>query len=204
MMSNHASSLFVVTQMRVTLLAVAIAVVSAASTDAWPQQVQTTPAQQAAPPAAATPAEPPSPPAAEPSAPSNPGLVEEIGRLFKDSVSGLKDSASGLTSKIPSARETLDGINSGAKTATDSLTRINPIVVQSMVSGRAVCPAAANGAPDCKAASDHLCKTKGYKEGKSLDIESSEKCSARVYLSGRTGTPGECRTENFVTRAVCQ
>ena len=31
-----------------------------------------------------------------------------------------------------------------------------------------VCPVAANGAPDCKAASDKFCQTKGFKEGKSL------------------------------------
>jgi hypothetical protein len=73
-----------------------------------------------------------------------------------------------------------------------------------VVTGRSVCPVAGNGAPDCKAASDRLCKDKGYKDGKSLDIETAEKCSAKVYLSGRTGAPGECRTENFVTRAICQ
>lgn len=153
------------------------------------------------------PAAPPQPSQALPpdqSPRSNPGLVEEIGKLLKNSVTGLRDSASGLTSNLPSARETIDGINSSAKDATESLSLINPMNPQTMVNGRVACPAAANGAPDCKAASDKLCKDKGYKEGKSLDIETAEKCSARVYLSGRTGAPGECRKENFVTRAVCQ
>ena len=61
-----------------------------------------------------------------------------------------------------------------------------------------------NGAPDCNVAAAQLRKGKGFKTGKSLDIETAEKCSAKVYLSGRTGAPGECRTENFVTRAICQ
>lgn len=200
-MSHHAGDLFADAHKRGALTAAAFALVLAVSTTAWSQQVQVAPSQ----PPAATPApatEPP--PALEPPAKSNPGLVEEIGKLFRESVTGLKDSASGLSSKLPSAREAIDGINSSAKDATDSLSRMNPIAAQTMVSGRVACPAAANGAPDCKAASDRLCKEKGYKEGKSLDIESAEKCSARVYLSGRTGAPGECRTENFVTRAVCQ
>lgn len=194
---TNAGDLFADAQKRFVLTAAVFAAMLAASTVVWSQQLQNAPSQQPAPPSA--PATEPAPPAK-----SNPGLVEEIGKLLKDSVTGLKESATGLTSKLPSARETIDGINSGAKNATDSLSRINPIAVQSMVSGRIACPAAANGAPDCKAASDQMCKEKGYKEGKSIDIESAEKCSARVYLSGRTGAAGECRTENFVTRAVCQ
>jgi len=58
----------------------------------------------------------------------------------------------------------------------------------------------ANGAPDCKRGADQLCKEKGYAEGRSVDIESTQKCSAKSYFSGQ----GACRTENFVTRAVCQ
>jgi hypothetical protein len=76
--------------------------------------------------------------------------------------------------------------------------------VQTVVTGRAACPVTANGAPDCHAAAEQLCKAKGFKSGKSLDIETAEKCSVKAYLTGRTGKPGECRTENFVTRAVCQ
>ncbi len=176
----------------------------AAPNTAWPQQpaaptqTQVAPAQQPAPPASAAPQ--PAPPV-QPPAPSNPGLVEELGKLLKDSASGIRDSASGLTSKLPSARDAIDGINNTAKGATDSLSRITPsISAQTMVSGRSICPSAGNGAPDCKLASDNLCREKGYKEGRSVDIETSQKCSAKDYFSGG----GACRTENFVTRAVCQ
>lgn len=139
---------------------------------------------------------PPSPSPAQPSTPAkpahNPGLVEELGKL-------LKDSASNLSSGWKGSQKTLEDLNAKTKDATESLTR-----VQSVTTGRAACPMTANGAPDCNVAAEQLCKGKGFKSGKSLDIETSEKCSAKVYLSGRTGAPGECRTENYVTRAVCQ
>ena len=122
----------------------------------------------------------------------NPGFVEELGKLWKDS-------ASRLSSGWKGSQKTLEDFNAKTKDATESLTR-----VQSVTTGRAACPMTANGAPDCNVAAEKLCKGKGFKSGKSLDIETAEKCSAKVYLSGRTGAPGECRTENFVTRAICQ
>jgi hypothetical protein len=45
---------------------------------------------------------------------------------------------------------------------------------------------------------------KGFKEGKSLDTDAAAKCSAKVYLPGYKRGPGDCRTENYVTRALCQ
>ena len=53
-----------------------------------------------------------------------------------------------------------------------------------MVSGRAACVVAANGAPDCKAGADRLCQSKGYKEGKSLDTDAAEKCSPERLPAG--------------------
>ncbi|CAN5245709.1 hypothetical protein BH10PSE10_BH10PSE10_24420 [soil metagenome] len=186
-MSNHLSELFVDVRGRMILLAI-LAVTLGTATAAWPQQpqpqLQVAPSQQAAPPVAAPPAAPER---------SNPGLVEELGKL-------LKDSASGLGSALPSPGQALDGLNSSAKDATDSLKRMAPLAGQTVATGRALCPAAANGAPDCKLGADQLCKAKGYAEGRSVDIESSQKCSAKAYFAGN----GACRTENFVTRAVCQ
>ncbi len=182
----------------VMLTAALIFAIASAPKIAWSQQQQPPVQQQLAP--AQSPPEPSPPPALEPAERSNPGLVEEIGKLLKDSATGIKDSATGLTSRLPSARDTIDGINNTAKGATDSLTRLTPPLSGQTVSGRSICPPAGNGAPDCKIASDLLCKEKGYKEGRSVDIETSQKCSAKDYFSGK----GACRTENFVTRAVCQ
>ena len=62
-----------------------------------------------------------------------------------------------------------------------------------MVSGRAACLVAANGAPDCKAGADRLCQSKGHKEGKSLDTDAAEKCSPKVYLPGYKRSPATAR-----------
>jgi hypothetical protein len=73
-----------------------------------------------------------------------------------------------------------------------------------MAEGRIKCPVSANGASDCKAAADKLCQAKGLKEGKSLSTDSVEACSAKVLIPGRTRKPDDCRTDSFVTRALCQ
>ena len=70
--------------------------------------------------------------------------------------------------------------------------------------GRIKCPVSANGAPDCKAGADKLCQDKGFKEGKSLTVDSAETCSPKVLIPGRARKPDDCRTDNYVTRALCQ
>ena len=103
---------------------------------------------------------------------------------------------------LKSPGETIDDLNTRAKDAGETLS--NMAKPSSMVSGRAACVGAANGAPDGKAGADRLCQSKGYKEGKSLDTDAAEKCSPKVYLPGRKRESGDCRTENYVTRALCQ
>jgi len=144
-----------------------------------PQQVAPAPAEGA-----------PPPPAGE----QNPGLINEMGKLFEKSLSILP--------KMKSPSETIDDLNARAKDAGESLT--NMAKPSLMVKGRAACGVAANGAPDCKAGADKLCQTKGYKDGKSLNMDSAETCSAKVFIPGRTRKPDDCRTDNFVTRAMCQ
>jgi len=124
----------------------------------------------------------------------NPGLINEIGKLFEKSKS--------LLPPLKGPGETMDDLNARAKSAGESLSNIAKPSI--MVSGRAACLVAANGAPDCKAGADRLCQSKGYKEGKSLDTDAAEKCSPIVYLPGRKREPGDCKTENYVTRALCQ
>jgi hypothetical protein len=145
------------------------------------------PAQQA-PPQQGVPA--PSAPARE----ENPGLFNEMGKLFEKSLSILPP--------IKSPGDTLDDLNTRAKDAGDTLSRLAK--PSSMVSGRTICPVSANGAPDCKAGADKLCQGKGFKEGKSLTTDSAEACSAKVLIPGRARKPDDCRTDNYVTRALCQ
>jgi hypothetical protein len=138
----------------------------------------------------------PAPQQIEPPPPreENPGLINEIGKLFEKSKS--------LLPPLKGPGETMDDLNARAKSAGESLSNIAKPSM--MVSGRAACLVAANGAPDCKAGADRLCQSKGYKEGKSLDTDAAEKCSPKVYLPGRKREPGDCKTENYVTRALCQ
>ena len=124
----------------------------------------------------------------------NPGLINEIGKLFEKSKS--------LLPPLKSPSEAIDDFNARTKDAGQSLSNIAK--PSTMVSGRAACLVSANGAPDCKAGADRLCQSKGYKEGKSLDTDAAEKCSPKVYLPGYKRQPGDCKTENYVTRAVCQ
>jgi hypothetical protein len=70
------------------------------------------------------------------------------------------------------------------------------------MSGREKCAAAPNGAPDCVAAAEQLCKKHCYASGKSIDFTSAEECPAKVYLGGASA--GECHTVTFISRAMCQ
>lgn len=155
---------------------------------------------QAAPPSSPgvqAPAEQPQPQPVEPPAPpreQNPGLLDELGKLFEKSKSILPP--------LKSPSQTIEDFNVRAKDAGETLSNMAKPSI--MVSGRAACLVADNGAPDCKAGADRLCQSKGYKEGKSLDTDAAEKCSPRVYLPGHKRQPGDCKTENFVTRALCQ
>ncbi len=179
-----------VTRVAPSVLALSLLVL--APDAAWPQPSLglQSPAQQPVP---AQPApqqiEPPPPPPAE-----SPGLINEIGKLFEKSKS--------LLPTIKSPGETIDDLNARAKDASESLT--NMAKPSTMVKGRAACVVATNGAPDCKAGADKLCQSKGYKEGNSLDTDAAEKCSPKVFIPGRQRQPGDCKTENYVTRALCQ
>jgi hypothetical protein len=70
-----------------------------------------------------------------------------------------------------------------------------------IIEGRQACETAPNGSPDCQAAAEVICKGKGFSIGKSADITTSRKCSARALLQR---DESECRTETVVIKAACQ
>ncbi len=72
-----------------------------------------------------------------------------------------------------------------------------------VVEGHEKCKDAPNGAPDCVSAALAMCKAKGFGDGKSADMTTAEVCAPQVYLAGRSSGPG-CKTETFVSRALCQ
>ena len=162
--------------------------------------------------APAAPADQPAaqPPAAEPpNAGYQPGFIDAFGRF-------IGSTAAKLNSQIKSTNETLGNLGSqttdaakdAAKdavgTARDAAGALMGLPNARIFTGRERCAQAANGAPDCRAAADVACRGKGFATGKSLDTQSTQKCPARVWLSGRPPQDGDCQTETFVTRAVCQ
>lgn len=164
---------------------------------AWPQaaplQSQTAPAAQPPQPAPEAPAITP----AEPQHRENPGLINELGKLFAKPSLTLPD--------MKSSGQAIEDFNTRAWDATkDAADAISRLAKSPGVSGRVACPVAINGAPDCKVAADKLCQSKGFKEGRSVDMDSAETCSAKTLIPGRARQPGDCRTDNYVTRAICQ
>jgi hypothetical protein len=194
-MSDRIGNLTVKSRAQLAIAIVGLLILAMAPDSAWPQAApQPAPSVQAEP----SPAPQPSEPVPPPDPPKeNPGLLNEIGKLL--------EKPSSMLPTLKSPKEAIDDWNARAKDmtkdATDSLSRLTK---SSMATGRVACPVSANGAPDCKAASDKLCQSKGFKEGKSLAMDTTRNCSAKSLLSGRKPDESECRTENFVTRALCQ
>lgn len=132
------------------------------------------------------------------------GFFASIGRWFDEQSAKFNSNLRTMGSGVDNfgreagiaARTTVDG----AKDAADAVARIPAARV---MRGHVKCTLAPNGAPDCLAAADALCKAKGFESGKSVDMTTAEVCPAQVYLSGRNSGP-ECRTETFVSRALCQ
>jgi hypothetical protein len=92
-------------------------------------------------------------------------------------------------------------LDSPGKEFTDSLPKQPSARV---VAGHERCEVGANGAPDCTMAVETMCRTGGFSTGHSLDTQAVQKCPARIWLSGQVPQLGECQTEAFVSRALCQ
>jgi hypothetical protein len=184
-MSDRNGSLRVKPREHVAVAAAVLLTMIGVTASAWTQAApQPPPSAQGAP---AQPGSQQSEPAPPPDpAKENPGLINEIGKLLERPAS--------LLPTLKSPKQTIDD-------AADALSRL---ARSPGVKGRAACPLAANGAPDCKIAADRLCQGKGFKEGRSLDVDTARNCSAKALLSGRKPEESECRTDTYVTRAVCQ
>ena len=139
--------------------------------------------------------------AQQPATPSAPQVLQPpaetigaIGRLLGAGVKGAGETLGGATS---AAGELAKGVG-------DAAGAVARLPLSNVVAGRETCALAANGAPDCAAASLALCRSKGFARGASLDITAARKCPAAVWLEGREPTDAECTNEAFVSRAICQ
>ena len=124
-------------------------------------------------------------------------LVRRIGQQHEQ---GAEIHPGGGADTTKGAAEAASEVAKGAAEAAGAVGRLGTARV---VSGQAVCAIAPNGAPDCRAAAETLCKTKGFSTGSSVDFVTSEKCPAQTFVEGRRAA-SECVTEHTVTRALCQ
>ena len=139
------------------------------------------------------------PPAAAESNPlPRPGFVDAIGRWLDDGTTKFRTDLQGAQQTFD---QLTDQTRDAAKDATGAVmgwpnVRIVPV--------RERCAVSAGGGPDCQAAATAACRGKGFSTGNSIDTQSEQKCPAQVLLRGRGASADECRTETFVTRALCQ
>ncbi|MBN8937552.1 MAG: hypothetical protein J0I13_15015 [Rhizobiales bacterium] len=136
-----------------------------------------------------------------------PGLFEAIGRWVDRGVTDFRDHMRG-------AKRQMDDLNGEAaanskdfgskaaeagKNAADAMTKLP---TARMIDGRERCAIAPNGAPDCLAAAEALCRKHGYASGKSMDFTSAEECPVKTLLGQQSRQ--ECKTVTFISRAMCQ
>jgi hypothetical protein len=139
------------------------------------------------PPAAA----PPSAPTDVPSSPpADPGPLGAVGRFIGDSVSGIG-------AGIKATGKAIGEVTAPARGAATAVVRLPNT---RFVSGNERCAVAPNGAPDCAAAAEALCRAKGFAGGRSLDTQ-TRYCIPQAAAVGGPLKPADCI---YVTRALCQ
>jgi len=126
-------------------------------------------------------------------------MLETLGRWLEDSKTRIDNHI----------KNTTDAAKDAAKDAAEKAGQATTGIVlgwpgTKVAHGRVRCAVAPNGAPDCTEAANALCRSKGYGPGKSLEINTAEKCPTWVWLSGRPAPEGTCTIENFVLQATCQ
>jgi hypothetical protein len=167
------------------------------------------------------PSEPNAPAVTQPK-PESRGFFEAIGRWFDEGTAGFRSHMAGAKTSIDEfnqrAEETRKSIGdsaaeisknalgagvSAADATRDAMGAVAKLPMARVVSGRERCLTAPNGAPDCLAAAEALCRKQGFTTGKSIDFTSAESCPVRTYLGGKQ-SENECTTVTFISRAMCQ
>lgn len=139
-----------------------------------------------------------------------PGMLDSVGRWFKDSYNyisgnaeGARNTMSGMGERAGSAAK--DAANAAANAATAAKDAAAGAVISlpgtRVVSGKERCDTAPNGAPDCRHAAEAVCRAKGFGAGSSLDIETAKDCPTEAYVRRESR---KCKVASFVVRAVCQ
>lgn len=175
------------------LLALVVLPVSPATAQQMPPAPGVAPAQgpqqQQPPPLAPTPGTAPA---------KEDGFLDALGRWWDKSSADFK-------ARLDESNENLRKLNErnekAAKEAAEALSK--QLGAVRIVPGRELCEVAPNGSPDCQIAAEKICKGQGFASGKSADVQTSRKCSARAWLSGESSDRA-CTFETFVVKAACQ
>ena len=133
--------------------------------------------------------------------PQKPGVFESIGRWFDQGASRFRDHLRGAKRKMDdlgddaaaNSKDISDNaakvgqgaaeVGKGAADATkNAMDAVAKLPTARMMSGRERCANAPNGAPDCLAAAEALCRKHGFASGKSMDFTSAEECPAKTLL----------------------
>jgi hypothetical protein len=161
--------------------------------------------------AAANPA-PSNPTPANPTS-ENPGFGGAFGTWMQQGVTSMssgfdamaKGAADAASTVAKGAADVYTGAANVAKDAAGvAVDGVTKLPVSGFASGHEQCTLAANGAPDCRAAAENLCRTRGFATGTSVDYVTAEKCPPAYRLSSRERPEGICPLEHFVTRAMCR
>jgi hypothetical protein len=153
--------------------------------------------------------------------PAKPGMLESIGRWFDQGAANFRDHLRGAKRKMDdlgddaaanskdfSDKAAQAGKNaaevgkSAAEATRSAVDAVAKLPAARMMEGRERCMTAPNGAPDCLAAAEMLCRKHGFASGKSMDFTSAEECRAKALL-GQTSRD-ECTSVTFISRAMCQ
>jgi hypothetical protein len=136
--------------------------------------------------------------------PNRPGFVDAFGHWIEDSVSnwnsGLKGAA-GVAQDAAGAAG--DAARGAGNVVTDTAGAVARLPATRVIAERATCPVAPNGAPDCAAAAETICRSHGFASGSSIDFQTVEKCPP-IALNRPNNEPATCVIESYVTRALCR
>ena len=165
--------------------------------------------------------DPAAPPAVAPEPAPKAGPFEAIGRWFDQSAANFRDHLRGAKRKMDdlgddavantkgfsdqaaqAGKSAAEAGKSAAEATKSAVDAVAKLPTARMMSGRERCINAPNGAPDCVAAAEALCRKHGYTSGKSMDFTSAEECPPRTLLG--QAPREECTTVTFISRAMCQ
>jgi hypothetical protein len=129
---------------------------------------------------------------------TRPGFIDAFGHWIQSSVNGWH---SGIQDATGVAKDAANGVGTVTRDTAGAVVRFPGARV---ISERATCPTAPNGAPDCRVAAETICKRHGFGSGSSIDFQTAEKCPPIALNRPNGEPPPPCVLESSVTRALCQ